>query len=128
MMPIQQHVALELAAQQLARWGRHDYSSIRMIDHYLGRVPSPDPRVIAIVEQASLVIRPLIDATSDTEAEVALLNHRLRSCRAEYRNLAEHLAALPGRLPETPTEWHRAQLAEWLAREVATAPIARGLL
>ena len=50
MMNLNQPKALEAAAQALAKHFGHDYSDIRMTDHYLRKKRPPDRQIVALVE------------------------------------------------------------------------------
>lgn len=115
---------LERGAQRLARLLQEDYSGVRMVDHYLGTVAPADPRVVEIVTAANDVLQPLFDRLDDSETEQALLNHRLRTCRATNQNLADYLASLPSRLPAPGGDLARADVLTWLQGEVDRAPKA----
>lgn len=117
---------LERGAQRLARLLQEDYAGVRMVDHYLGTVATPDPRVVEIVTAASDVLQPLLDRLDDSETEQALLNHRLRICRATNQNLADYLASLPSRLPAPGGDLSRADVLTWLQGEVDRAPRTEG--
>lgn len=121
-MPINQAVTLEQAAQKLATWLNHDYSAIKMIEHYLGTASPVDPVIAQIVANANTILQPVFDALSDAETESRLLAHRLHSCRAEFRNLSDYARALPDRLPATGDAHQHAQVKAWLESEIAGAP------
>jgi len=123
MAAINQTRALEAASQRLAAHTGRDCSNIRMVDHYLKRIRRPDPAIVALVTEADAIVRPLIDAATDLEAECDLLRHRLRVCRTEGRNLVDYVRAMPDRLPEQLNgEWAGVELATWLRGEVERAP------
>lgn len=117
---------LERGAQRLARLLQEDYTGVRMVDHYLGLEATPDPRVVEIVTAATDVLQPLLDRLDDSETEQALLNHRLRICRATNQNLTDYLASLPSRLPAPGGDLSRADVLTWLQGEVDRAPRTDG--
>lgn len=121
-MPINQAVALEQAAQRLAVWLKHDYSTIKMIEHYLGTANPVDPEIVTIVTNANTILQPLLDALGDSETESRLLSHRLHSCRAEFRNMSDYVRALPDRLPAIGDAHQLAQVKAWLESEISAAP------
>lgn len=121
-MSINQAATLELASQKLAAWLKLDYSAVRMIEHYLGTANPVDPAIAQIVTNANTILQPLFDEISDSETESRLLAHRLHSCRAEFRNLADYVRALPDRLPAIGDEHQHAQTKAWLEGEIAAAP------
>lgn len=114
---------LERAAQAMAKLLQEDYSGTRMVEHYLGTISPADPRIVEIVTQAGEVVQPLLDLLSDAEIEQSLLNHKLRSCRAEHRNLAEYLSTMPERVPAVGGAFQRDDVIAWLRSEIAKAPI-----
>lgn len=115
--------ALEAAAQRLATLGGHDYSAERMVDHYLRRARRADPVIRGLVAEADAIVRPLLDTITDLEAEGDLLQHRLRQCHAEGRNMADYVRALASRLPShLEAHWPSGELRAWLIAEVAQAP------
>jgi hypothetical protein len=115
--------ALEAAAQRLATHCGHDYRAERMVDHYLGRAGRADPVIRELVAAADAIVRPLLDAITDFEAEGDLLQHRLRQCHGEGRNLADYVRALANRLPSNlEAHWPSGELRAWLTAEVAKAP------
>lgn len=123
MPAFEQNKALEAAAQRLATHGGLDFAGVRMVDHYLKRVRKPNPIVVALVAEADAIIRPLLDSITDLEGERDLLQHRMRQCHTEGRNLADFVRALPERLPShLEAQWPQGELRAWLAAEVAAAP------
>ena len=70
MMTLNQPKALEAAAQALAKHFGHDYSEIRMTDHYLRKKRRPDRQVVALVELADRLLRPHFDAITDLDDQV----------------------------------------------------------
>lgn len=123
MPALEQTKALEAAAQRLATHGGLNFAEIRMVDHYLKRVRKPNPIVAALVGEADAIIRPLLDKITDLEGEAELLQHRLRQCHTEGRNLADFVRALPDRLPtHLEAQWPKGELRAWLTTEVGAAP------
>lgn len=123
MRAFNQTKALEAAAQRLAANAGHDYSSERMVDHYLRRGKRADPAICALVADADAIGRPLLDTITDLEAEGDLLQHRLRQCHTEGRNLADYVRALASRLPShLEAHWPSGELRAWLSNEVKQAP------
>ncbi|OEC32901.1 hypothetical protein SAMN05216600_12854 [Pseudomonas cuatrocienegasensis] len=115
--------ALEAAAQRLAAHAGHDYSAERMVDHYLRRARRADPVIRDLVAEADAIVRPLLDTITDLEAEGDLLQHRLRQCHTEGRNLADYVRALANRLPShLEAHWPSGELRAWLIAEAAKAP------
>lgn len=123
MLVFNQTKALEAAAQRLAAHTGHDYSAERMVDHYLRRNHRTDPAISALVAEADAIVRPLLDTITDLEAEGDLLQHRLRQCHTEGRNMADYVRALADRLPShLEAHWPSGELRAWLKTEVAQAP------
>lgn len=125
-MAVNQALALEKAAQDLARWLNLDYSATKMIEHYLGTVSPADPKVVEIVTQANQIMQPLFDAIGDAEIEHSLLTHRLGTCRAQFRNLSEYVHAIPDRMPPSKNAHQRGELLAWLKNQIDAAPTAPG--
>lgn len=125
-MAVNQALALEKAAQDLARWLSLDYSATKMIEHYLGTVTPADPKVVEIVTQANQIMQPLFDALGDAEIEHSLLTHRLGTCRAQFRNLSDYVRAIPDRMPPSKNAHQRGELLAWLTSQIDAAPTAPG--
>lgn len=125
-MAVNQALALEKAAQDLARWLNLDYSATKMIEHYLGTVTPADPKVVEIVTQANQIMQPLFDALGDAEIEHSLLTHRLGTCRAQFRNLSEYVHTIPDRMPPSKNAHQRGELLAWLNSQIDAAPTATG--
>ncbi|WP_225013690.1 hypothetical protein [Pseudomonas aeruginosa] len=123
-MPTSQSRALEAAAQRIAAAMRRDYRTVRMLDHYLGQVRKPDPKIVAIVTAADDIVRPLLDEITQANDEKALLQHRVRTCQAECVELADYIRALPDRLPEH-IDGHVGDVPfrTWLEAEISSAPV-----
>lgn len=123
-MTTNQSRALEAAAQRIAVAMRRDYRAVRMLDHYLGQVRKPDPKIVAIVTAADEIVRPLLDAITAGEDEKALLQHRVRTCQTECIELADYVRALPGRLPEhIDGQVGGVPFRTWLEVEISGAPV-----
>lgn len=123
MMNLNQPKALEAAAQALAKHFGHDYSDIRMTDHYLRKKRRPDRQIVALVELADELLRPHFDSITDLEDQLSLLQLRIRSVQEEARNLADYMRALPGRLPaHLDKEFDAIQFRTWLKDQVKAAP------
>ncbi|HFH3930815.1 TPA: hypothetical protein ACGJ23_005464 [Pseudomonas aeruginosa] len=123
-MTTSQARALEAAAQRIAAAMRRDYRAVRMLDHYLGQVRKPDPRIVEIVTAADEIVRPLLDAITGAEDEKALLQHRVRTCQTECIELADYVRALPGRLPaHIDGQVDGVPFRTWLEAEVTSAPV-----
>lgn len=123
-MTTSQARALEGAAQRIAAAMRRDYRSVRMLDHYLGQVRKPDPKIVEIVTAADEIVRPLLDAITGAEDEKALLQHRVRTCQTECIELADYVRALPGRLPaHIDGQVDGVPFRTWLEAEVTSAPV-----
>lgn len=123
-MTTSQARALEAAAQRIAAAMRRDYRSVRMLDHYLGQVRKPDPKIVEIVTAADDIVRPLLDAITGAEDEKALLQHRVRTCQTECIELADYVRALPGRLPaHIDGQVDSVPFRTWLEAEVTSAPV-----
>lgn len=123
-MAINQHKALEQAAQALAKVAGRDYSDIRMTDHYLRRKRRPDPVVADLVAKADAILRPFLDSIIDLEDECALLRLRIKNCHEEARSLAEYIRAIPGRLPShLDQEFGTIQFRTWLTQQIEAAPL-----
>jgi len=123
-MTTNQAHALEAAAQRIAAAMRRDYRTVRMLDHYLGQVRKPDPKIIEIVTAADEIVRPLLDAITGAEDEKALLQHRVRTCQTECIELADYVRALPGRLPaHIDGQVDGVPFRTWLEAEVTSAPV-----
>lgn len=124
MMTTNQAHALEAAAQRIAAAMRRDYRAVRMLDHYLGQVRKPDPKIVAIVTVADEIVRPLLDAITGAEDEKALLQHRVRTCQTECIELADYVRALPGRVPaHIDGQVGGVPFRTWLEAEVTSAPV-----
>lgn len=123
-MTATQALALEAAAQRIAAAMRRDYRSVRMIEHYLGQVRKPDPRIVAIVTAADEIVRPLLDQLTSADDDKTLLQQRVRTCQAECIELADYVRALPGRLPaHIDGQVGGVPFRSWLESEVAGAPV-----
>ena len=125
-MAVNQALALEKAAQDLAQWLNLDYSNTKMIEHYLGAVTPADPKIVEIVTLANQIMQPLFDAIGDAEIEHTLLTHRLGTCRAQFRNLSEYVQAIPDRMPASRNAHQRGELLAWLKNQIDAAPTAPG--
>lgn len=123
-MTTSQARALEAAAQRIAAAMRRDYRTVRMLDHYLGQVRKPDPKIVEIVTAADEIVRPLLDAITGAEDEKALLQHRVRTYQTECIELADYVRALPGRLPaHIDGQVDGVPFRTWLEAEVTSAPV-----
>jgi hypothetical protein len=123
-MTTSQARALEAAAQRIAAAMRRDYRAVRMLDHYLGQVRKPDPKIVEIVTAADEIVRPLLDAITGAEDEKSLLQHRVRTCQTECIELADYVRALPGRLPaHIDGQVDGVPFRTWLEAEVTSAPV-----
>jgi len=124
MMTTDQARALEDAAQRIAAAMRRDYRDVRMLDHYLGQVRKPDPKIVAIVTAADEIVRPLLDEITGADHEKARLQHLVRTCKTECIELADYVRALPGRLPpHIDGQVGGVPFRTWLEGEVAGAPV-----
>lgn len=121
-MAVSQAQEIERAAQLLAKLVQEDYSAGNMLAHYLKTAPVVNPRIVEIVTVAAEIVQPLLTRLDDAGIEQTLLSHDLRSCRAEYRNLADYLSSMQARLPVAGGAFQRDDVLDWLRVEIEQAP------